>query len=98
MIERGGELHGDVAGLDGCAHVAGDADEADDFPAGIAHRELGGEAPSRFVRRVPVQFQMVEERASGSQDGGVLRGRDAAKITGTDVAGPLAEYLRFGSA
>ena len=38
---------------------------------------------------------MIEERASGSQYGGILRGRDAAKITGADVAGSLAEHLRF---
>ena len=64
-FEGGGEFHGDVAGLDGRAHVAGNADEADDGTFGVAHRELGGEAPARFVRRVPVQFEMIEDRATG---------------------------------
>lgn len=93
MIEGGGELHGNVARLDRCAYVTRNSDEADDGAAGIAHRELGGKAPDRFVRRVPVQFEMIEERTSGPQHRGVLRGRDAAEITGADVARPLAEHL-----
>lgn len=63
MIERGGKLHGNVMRLEWRAHVAGDANEADDFSAAIAHRQFWGETPAGFVRRGPVQFQRVEERA-----------------------------------
>jgi len=95
LIQRGGEFHRDVVSLDRGTHVARNADETDDAAVGVAHRQLGGEAPARFVRGVPVQLQMIEKRAAGAQHDGILHGRDASKVAGTDVAGTPAEHLGF---
>ena len=40
-----------------------------------------------------MQFEVVQERPSGLQNGRILRGRDAAKLTRTNLGGPFAENL-----
>lgn len=40
-----------------------------------------------------MKFEMAQKRVTCPQHGGVLCGGDAAKVTGTDLARPLAEHL-----
>lgn len=95
LVERSGEIKGDLAGSDGRSNVARDADQTDDLPGGITDRQLRREAPSRLVWGGPMQFKVVQERAASLQHGLVLGGRNAAKFTGTNFGGPLAEHLGF---
>lgn len=95
MIERIGDLQGDVVGVDGGADIARDADQADDVAGPIAHGELCGQTPAGFVGGIPVEFEVIEDGAACAQNGGILPRGDAAKIAGADVTRAFAEGLRF---
>jgi hypothetical protein len=47
------------------------------------------------VRQIPLLFEMVEQRSSGTQDAGVLLGRKATEVARADVTRTAAEHLRF---
>ena len=93
MLKRAGETGRDDFAVAGRAQIAGDADYAHDGALAIAHRELGGETPSWAAPGVPVQFEVIDDRPAGTQDGLILCGVELGEFAREDFADVPAQKL-----
>ena len=75
--------------------IFGNADEAGHAAVFIADGQFASEPPHGHMRATPEQLQALDDRLSGAQDLRVLFGGNAAEVTGTHIAGPLTDHLRF---
>jgi hypothetical protein len=61
----------------------------------IAHGELGGQAPAGPAMRVPMQFQMIDDAATGANDGLVLNGVKFGEFFGKDFLHVATQEFLF---
>ena len=83
----------DPRGLTGRSDVAGNTHKAGDVARGITDRELGGQAPTALAVGIPMQFELIPNRASGAQDFGVLGFVACRQIGRENLADGLADKI-----
>src|SRR5438093_813683 len=80
------------------AQIARDPDDADNDSVLVAHRQLGREAPAGTAMRIPMQFQMVDERAASAKNDLVLSGVKLSKFFWKDFVDVTPKEFLFVAA
>lgn len=96
---RCARLRGAVGELAGSGRervgVVCDHHHASERQLGRDPRPDAGQAPDRIMRSMPLQFEMVNQRASGTQNFLVLLGRNPTEVTAADVTRAFPDDLRL---
>jgi hypothetical protein len=79
----------------GGAQITGNADDADNGALIVAHGKLGGQTPSWASMRVPMQFEMIDHCAAGTQNGLVLGGIEIGEFPRKDLPDLSSQELAF---
>jgi hypothetical protein len=72
VFEGAGQFLGNGFAVARGSEIARDARYPNDSALAITHRQLGGQAPAGSPSRIPVQFQVVNDRPAGAQYGLIL--------------------------
>jgi len=68
-FQSAGEAGRNAFAIARSAQIPGDSDDTDDDAVMIAHREFRRQTPTGPAMRVPMQFQMIDDRAAGADNG-----------------------------
>ena len=97
MLQRREQAGGNLRRLPQRVQVAREAHQPDDFPRGIAQGQLRGQTPAGAAVRIPVEFELVDDRAAGAQHLFILRGVARAQFGGENVSHMAAQQIAFAA-
>lgn len=95
IFQGAGEACRDAFAVTGSAQVPGNANDPDDDPVMIAHRQFRRQTPARTAMGVPMQFKVIDDSAATADDGLVLVGVNFGEFFWKDFLNMPAEQFLF---